>query len=72
LSISFNYPEPSQVNLSVYDLYGRLVENLDSGSIQAGENTSVWNPDPSLPNGCYLIVLDVSGERAVRRCVKLD
>jgi len=61
LSISFNYPEPSQVNLSVYDLYGRLVENLDSGSIQAGENA-----------GCYLIVLDTCGERAVRRCVKLD
>jgi len=72
LGISNSLPEAGQVELSVYDLTGRLVENLVSGSLSAGESTSVWNPDPSFPNGCYLIVLDVSGERAVRRCVKLN
>ena len=72
LSISYSLPEPTQVELSVYDLSGRLVDNLESGFISAGENTSVWNPDPGLPDGCYLIVLDACGERAVRRCVKLD
>jgi len=72
LGISFNLPETAQVELSVYDFTGRLVENLESGSISAGENISVWNPDPSLPNSCYLIVLDTFGERAARRCVKLD
>jgi len=72
LGISYNLPEPTQVNLSLYDLTGRLVEDLMSGSISAGENTSVWNPDPFLPNGCYLIVLDTCGARVVRRCVKLD
>jgi len=72
LGISYSLPEPSQVNLSVYDLSGRLIEDLVSGSISAGENTSVWNPDPILPAGCYLIVLDTSGERTVRKCVKLD
>jgi hypothetical protein len=72
LGISYNLPEPTQVNLSVYDLTGRLIEDLVSGSISAGENISVWNPDPILPAGCYLIVLDTSGERTVRKCVKLD
>jgi len=72
LSITYSLPEPAQVELSVYDLTGRLVEDLVSGSLSAGENTSVWNPDPSLPNGCYLIVLDVFGERSVRMCIKLD
>ena len=72
LSISYSLPEPTQVELSVYDLSGRLVDNLESGFISAGENTSGWNPDPGLPDGCYLIVLDACGERAVRRCVKLD
>jgi hypothetical protein len=72
LGISYSLPEPGQVNLSVYDLSGRLVENLVSGSLSAGENTSQWDPDPILPDGCYLIVLDACGERAVRRCVKLN
>jgi len=71
LGISYSLPEPGQAELSVYDLSGRLVENLVSGSISAGENTSVWNPDPIHPAGCYLVVLDACGERAVRRCVKL-
>jgi len=71
LSISYNLPELAQVELSVYDLSGRLVYNLASGSLIAGEHTFAWNPEPSIPNGCYLIVLDACGERAVRRCVLL-
>ncbi len=71
LSISYSLEGSSEVGLSVYDLSGRLVENLVSGSISAGKNMSVWTPAPSLPDGCYLIVLDAYGERAVRRCVLL-
>lgn len=72
LSISFNLPEPAQIELSIYDPSGRLVEDLVSGSLLAGEHNAIWNPDPILPSGCYLIVLDACGQRAVRRCVKLD
>jgi len=71
LDISFNLPETAKVELSVYDLSGRLIETLVSGSISAGDNISVWNPAPSLSDGCYMIVLDSCGERTVRRCVKL-
>jgi len=71
LNISFILPEPTTVELSVYDLSGRLVEQLVSGS-NAGDVTLVWNSYVPLPAGCYLIVLDACGERAVRRCVKLD
>jgi hypothetical protein len=71
LSITYSLPEPAQVELSVYDLMGRLVENLKSDSAPAGEHTSVWAPDPEFPNGCYLVVLDAFGERIVRKCVKL-
>jgi hypothetical protein len=72
LSIMYSLPEPSQVNLSIYDLTGRLVKNLNSGLAPAGEHTSVWAPASEFPNGCYLIVLDACGERAVRRCVRLN
>ncbi len=72
LSISYSLQGPSEVNLSVYDLSGRLIEDLLSHPVSEGDHTIIWNPDPVLPNGCYLIVLDACGERAVRRCVKLD
>jgi hypothetical protein len=72
ISITYSLPEPAQVNLSVYNLAGRLLDDLVNGFISTDENTFVWNPDPSLPNGCYLIVLDACGERAVRRCIRLN
>jgi outer membrane protein assembly factor BamB len=71
LSISYDLREPTQVELSAYDLTGRLMESLMSGSVASGEHSSLWTPDPTLPNGCYLIVLDACGERAVRRAVLL-
>jgi len=71
LSISYSLPEPAEAELSIYDLSGRLVEILEMGSMPSGEQTLTWNPELSLPGGCYLIVLDTCGERAVRRCVKL-
>jgi len=72
LSIGYNLPEPGEVELSIYDLTGRLVENLESSSLPAGERVSTWSPGPDTPDGCYLVVLDACGLRAVSRCVKLD
>jgi len=71
LSISYSLPAFGEAQLSVYDLSGRLVETIEAGSMSAGEHTLIWNPEASLPGGCYMIVLDACGERAVRRCVKL-
>jgi len=71
LRISYHLPEAAEARLAVYDLSGRLVENLETNSMPSGEHILTWNPEPSLPDGCYLIVLDAGGERAVRRCVKL-
>jgi len=71
-AIKFDLPQASTVHLDIYDISGRLVEDLVSGSLLTGEHNVIWNPDPILPDGCYLIVLDACGQRAVRRCVKLD
>ena len=71
VTVTFELPESLPVTLSVYDLSGRLVENLVMDSLPSGEHILTWNPGPSLSDGCYLIVLDACGERAVRRCVKL-
>ncbi|RKZ10643.1 hypothetical protein DRQ25_02165 [Candidatus Fermentibacteria bacterium] len=69
LSISFNLHDPGEVQLKVYDLSGRSVDALSAGSYTAGEHSFVWDVDPLLPDGCYLIVLDGCGEYAVRRVI---
>jgi len=71
LSISFSLQGFSEVELSVYDLSGRLIEDLVSHPVSEGDNIIIWIPDPALPDGCYMIVLDACGERAVRKCVLL-
>ena len=71
LSITYSIPQMGHVEISVFDYSGRLIENLENRAASSGEHTFVWNPDPSLPIGCYMVVLDACGEQSVRRCVKL-
>ena len=69
LSISYSLRDPGEVQLKVYDLAGRSVDALSIGSQPTGEHSLVWYADPQLPDGCYLIVMDACGERAVRRAI---
>jgi len=71
LYISFILPETHYMTLSIYDLSGRLVENIESGTMQSGEHSTAWNPDSDIPDGCYLVALDACGERKVRRAILL-
>ncbi len=45
-----------QVSLSVYDISGRIVGELESNIMDAGEHVSTWDPGV-LPSGCYVIRL---------------
>lgn len=71
VGISIILNEPAWVDLSVFDLAGRQVGKLYSGVVSHGECNSSWIPEPGIPTGCYLIVLDARGQRAVRRAVLL-
>jgi hypothetical protein len=72
LSISYCLTESGEVCISIYNLAGKRVANLDSGYEPAGNHGSLWTPETNIPNGCYLVVLDTYNQRIVGRCVKLD
>ena len=52
--IKFGIPEDSNVNISVYDLSGRLIMNLMNSEMNAGHHQIVWNAD-GLPTGLYMV-----------------
>ena len=72
LSISCSIPEPALIELSIYDLSGRLVERLPCGSVSEGEHSLVWNPAVSVPAGCYMVRLSSPFGFISERCVYLD
>ena len=58
-TISYSNPEPAIVNLRIFDLEGRLVEELVSGEIPPGVHSINWNTDGS--TGIYFCRLQMRG-----------
>jgi hypothetical protein len=72
LSITCSIPEQARVELAVFDLSGRLVEELISDQLPVGSHTTIWSPSQDIPNGCYIVRLDACGRCEAARCLKLN
>jgi hypothetical protein len=68
--ISFSLPTDGPANLAVYDLAGRLVTELYSGTATTGEHSVVWNTG-DLPSGCYIVMLRTDEGVESKSCVLL-
>ncbi|MCH8496727.1 MAG: T9SS type A sorting domain-containing protein, partial [Balneolales bacterium] len=64
-TIQFDLSTPSQVNLSIYDLTGRLVKTSYSGWMSTGRHSIQFNAD-GLSSGTYMYVLETDNSRDVR------
>ncbi len=71
LEVQFSVPEITQIDLSVYDLSGRLTDTVEHGLFPAGEHSAQWAPEGE-PSGCYLVRLSTPGTSVVRRCVFIE
>jgi len=62
VSVEYGLPEPLDIDLSVYDLSGRRVASLESGSRAAGNHKVIWDlrdgRGDSVPSGVYFCRLD--------------
>ena len=59
--IGYVLPEAVDVNLLIYDVAGRLVNDLVKGKLNAGVHTAVFD-GAELPSGIYMIKLDACGQ----------
>lgn len=67
-SFSVAVPRTGDARLGVYDLSGRLVSEVHSGPLEAGEHSFGW--DGPLPAGVYCVRLD-SADRTVSRLMTI-
>ena len=55
-AISFSLFQPSKVNITIYDISGRIIKNLFDGSLCAGVQQINWNTnDDAIENGVYFL-----------------
>jgi subtilisin family serine protease len=60
-NIQYKLFEQAQVEIVIYDLYGRLIATVFSGTLPKGEFVKVWNGSLNKA-GIYLIRLNVTGQ----------
>lgn len=60
-TISFTMPEKGNVQMILYDMYGKQIKVLYEESVGEGEHTSTFNAE-DLASGIYLCVVLVNGE----------
>jgi len=72
-TISFTLPENSRVNLSIYNLEGRLVKTLIKGTLDEGRKQIAWDATDSNGNhvssGVYFYCLKAGGNVLTRKMV---
>lgn len=67
--LSFSLPRASHAALDLYDVNGRRIANLASGSFRAGRHEIEWAPADRVKPGVYVIALTTGSERTTRRVI---
>ena len=70
-TIRFELPQSGEVQLRVFDVTGRRVDDLVAGRMEAGVHSLTWHPAKSLPSGAYFLRLNFDESRFVMRKVLL-
>ena len=68
VTISFSLIQACKVQLTVYDVQGRLVETLENRRIIKGHHRLTWTNDTS---GIYFVMLDAGNTRKVKKIVNI-
>ena len=65
-NLSYNVPQDTHIKLSVYDINGRLVENLVNSYQDAGSYNTVWNAS-AVSSGVYFVTLTTSSDMLTQK-----
>ncbi len=65
-AITFEIAEEADVDLSVYDLSGRKLRNIENGRFNAGKHTVRYHED-NLDSGVYFVRLKASEDESIKK-----
>jgi len=71
ISIHVNLSAPSDIDLSIFDISGRYIENLEEAFLSEGEHTFTWTPQ-YIQDGRYFIRLLTSTGNFMQDCIYLN
>ena len=72
VNIKFRITEESKVNLSIYDITGKLVKVIYTGTENAGEKSFRFSAkEISLSDGAYIVKLNTNGKEISRRIIEI-
>ncbi len=75
VSLPFTLKEAGRTRLTIYDIAGRQVRNLEDGVLVGGEYVRLWrgrdNRGHAVGSGVYFVRLETSGTAMVRKLVLL-
>ncbi len=71
LGVTFSTVETGNARISVFNLAGRLVDTLASGTVDPGQHYATWNPVSTISPGRYFICFDSQGNKVVKPVVLL-
>jgi hypothetical protein len=69
VNIDFNLSEKHNIAIQVSDILGRVVENFDTKSYEAGETVLVFGSANLYQTGVYLINLNIDGQHIVKKII---
>ena len=66
IGLRYSLPQPSNINIAVFDASGRRIETLKQGYTLAGLGEIVWNASRA-PSGVYFVRLSACGSSCTER-----
>lgn len=68
-SLGFSVPFSGNVEITVYDVAGRIVETILDGSVESGSHSLLWAPGVEITNGVYFIRLKTAEGTLTRQAM---
>jgi len=69
-TIVFDIPQAAKTNITIYDITGRLIDNLVSEYKQPGRYSFVWNAS-NVPSGMYFVRMTAGNFNSVKKMILL-
>jgi len=69
-AVRFNVPRTADIEISVFDVSGRKVDNLATSRFSAGSHTVIWSPE-NLSSGIYFVRLKSGDSISARKIAYL-